>query len=352
MRLPPDEKTLFFKLWFALLRSVNERHPVIPRFPALIYGKITVPLEDLIKLRNAVWNNRRWIDEFLAGHDNGLAGRERDIVSGWRKYAINDEFILYKHLPRYSVLMSCGENPAPYGVHGLSESIEEALSARPPFPIGMALLPFMGRIVYDGLVTMPDVAFGPGMRASLKAGYDEAKARFGIIETLDGQPPKPKPPPEKPKRGNRKSAPPVATASHRARVNAPGAMMARHNEIADAISLFCDAKLNAEFKQIMLRAVEKLCRKRPSPLRKGRARTWACGIAYAIGQNNFIFDKSQPYFMPASAISDWFGLSKSTAGNKAAEISKLLGLSYMDTEFCLQSITDQHPVLRLVNMSP
>jgi len=122
-------------------------------------------------------------------------------------------------------------------------------------------------------------------------------------------------------------------------------------EIAEIIESFCDENLNDEYKEICLRALQKLCRKRPSPLTSGKARTWACGIVYAIGSNNFIFDKSQPLSMTATAIAEWFGLSKSTAGSKAAEINKLLNLSYFNTEFSLQNIIDSNPMVWFVGVN-
>jgi len=66
---------------------------------------------------------------------------------------------------------------------------------------------------------------------------------------------------------------------------------------------------------------------------------------YAIGSNNFIFDKSQTLNMTAAEIADWFGLSKSTAGNKAAEINNTLKISYMSPEYCLKSLVDSNPAI-------
>jgi hypothetical protein len=128
-------------------------------------------------------------------------------------------------------------------------------------------------------------------------------------------------------------------------VNVPKKMAARYNEIAEIITRFSDEKLNDEYKEISLRALEKLCRKRPSPLEKGKARTWVCGIVYAIGSNNYIFDKSQPINMTAAEIADWFGLAKSTAGNKASEFANILNISFMNTEFLLKSLIDRNPAI-------
>jgi hypothetical protein len=49
--------------------------------------------------------------------------------------------------------------------------------------------------------------------------------------------------------------------------------------------------------------------------------------------------------MTAIELSGWFGLAKSTAGNKAAEVGDLLNLGYMNTEFSLKSITDRNPMI-------
>lgn len=131
----------------------------------------------------------------------------------------------------------------------------------------------------------------------------------------------------------------------------PKSMQQKHDEIAPLIIDFCDKKMNEEYKQICLRLLEKLCRKRPSPLLSGRARTWAAGIVYAIGANNFIFDKSQKINMTAAEIAEPFGLSPSTAGNKAAEIRKYVNISYFTPEWLLKELTDNNPMTWMVEVN-
>ena len=151
--------------------------------------------------------------------------------------------------------------------------------------------------------------------------------------------------PEKSSEKNLQHPNPVPPAVDTKGAKVPNTMSARYVEIAEIIESFCNEKLNEEYKEICLRALAKLCRKRPSPLIGGKANTWACGIVYAIGSSNFIFDKSQPINMTATDIADWFGLSKSTAGSKSADISKLLKLSYYNTEFMLASLIESNPMV-------
>ena len=46
------------------------------------------------------------------------------------------------------------------------------------------LLPFKGRIVYDGLMSSYNISFGPGIRRNLNEDFKEAKARHGIVTSL------------------------------------------------------------------------------------------------------------------------------------------------------------------------
>jgi len=43
----------------------------------------------------------------------------------------------------------------------------------------------------------------------------------------------------------------------------------------------------------------------------------ACSIVYALGQVNFLFDKTQTPNTTADDLCSWFSVAKSTAGNKA-----------------------------------
>ena len=127
-------------------------------------------------------------------------------------------------------------------------------------------------------------------------------------------------------------------------------MQNTYDEISAILEPYCDAHLNDEYKALCLRAVEKLCRKRPSPLASGKAKTWAAGIIYAMGQNNYIFDKSQPVHMTAEEIVEPLGLAKTTAANKAAEIRKMLKIDPFNAEWVLASDVEKRPMLWYVEV--
>jgi len=76
----------------------------------------------------------------------------------------------------------------------------------------------------------------------------------------------------------------------------PQAMQEKFNELCMLTDEFSQKYLNEEYTQMIRYATAALCRKRPSPLLKSAPEVWACGITYAIGAVNFLFDKqSQPF---------------------------------------------------------
>ena len=131
----------------------------------------------------------------------------------------------------------------------------------------------------------------------------------------------------------------------------PKAMQAKYDELASIIEPYCDEYLNDEYKTLCLHAVEKLCRKRPSPLLSGRARTWAAGIIYAVAQNNWIFDKSRPIHMTAEELVEPLGVAKTTASSKAAEIRKMLKIDHFNSEWVLASDVEDNPMLWYVEVN-
>ena len=82
----------------------------------------------------------------------------------------------------------------------------------------------------------------------------------------------------------------------------PKPMEATFNTIVALTDSFCRAHLDEEYAQLARQATAALCRKRPSPLATGNPKTWACGIVYALGAANFLFEKSQTPTMRAGDL--------------------------------------------------
>jgi len=131
-------------------------------------------------------------------------------------------------------------------------------------------------------------------------------------------------------------------------LSVPEAMQPRFNKITALTDALCQEKLNEEHAQLCREMTATLARKRPSPLMGGHAKSWACAIAYTVGSVNFLFDKSQTPHLRADELCAWFGISKSTGGNKSSQIKQLLKIGLMDAKWTLPSRMDDNPLAWMV----
>jgi hypothetical protein len=133
--------------------------------------------------------------------------------------------------------------------------------------------------------------------------------------------------------------------------NVPKEMQARFDEITQLTDAFSQTYLNHEYTQLCRELTATLCRKRPSPLVRGKAGTWACGIIHALGMVNFLFDSSQTPHIAASQIWEYFGLSSSTMQAKSKQMRDLLGIDMMDPDWTLPSMIDANPMAWMVEVN-
>lgn len=111
---------------------------------------------------------------------------------------------------------------------------------------------------------------------------------------------------------------------------------------------FSKQHLNDEYAQLARYAAAALCRKRPSPLVSGHPDSWACGIIYALGFVNFLFDKSQKPHMSATDLCEGFGVGKSTGAAKSKIVRDNLGMMQLDPNWCLPSKLDDNPLAWMI----
>lgn len=190
MNLDNDLVILFYKLFHGMIWGINEKHKIIESFTKPSGGEpLGTSLDLFLKVRDAIWDEPELIDIFLSPDGNcDFSEPERNIITDWRNNFIKGNFIILKHLKKYSVLMRTFDNKTLlYGVHGITDSFEETMLLYPmPTYAKVVLLPFKNRIIYDSFFELSRLTFGPGMKASFNRSYKESKAMYGIIETLSG----------------------------------------------------------------------------------------------------------------------------------------------------------------------
>src|SRR3990167_2976193 len=134
-------------------------------------------------------------------------------------------------------------------------------------------------------------------------------------------------------------------------LSVPKAMQPRYAEITALTNDFCSKKLNEEYAQLSCLAIATLCRKKPSPLQNGPVSTWSCGIIYAIGFVNFLFDKTTSPYVSAGDLANAFGISQSTAGNKSKQIRDLLKMHPLDHRWSLPSRIADSPFVWMISFN-
>ena len=128
----------------------------------------------------------------------------------------------------------------------------------------------------------------------------------------------------------------------------PAKLAAAYGAVAALTDEFCERHLIDEYRDLARAMTVALSRKRASPLVSGKSASWACGIMYALGRINFLFDKTQTPHMRADALCQAFGVSQATGAAKAREIEKALGISMMDPQWTRPSQILDNPMAWMI----
>jgi hypothetical protein len=131
----------------------------------------------------------------------------------------------------------------------------------------------------------------------------------------------------------------------------PEKMRGVYDEIIALTDAVCVRHLSQEYADLSRGMAAALSRKRPSPLASGRPKTWAAGIVYALGQVNFLFDKSQTPHIPARDLCALFDVNQNSASGKAKQIRDALKIHLFDHRWLLPSQLDAHPTIWLVSVN-
>jgi hypothetical protein len=124
----------------------------------------------------------------------------------------------------------------------------------------------------------------------------------------------------------------------------PVVVQTQFEEIGEIIRTACKEGIDVEYYYLGLVLLEKLARKRPSPLLAGRAPTWASGVLFALGKINFLFEKSTKPFISQDDLAALCGVKKATAAAKGKQIRNLFQMHYWDNRFSTRRMQERnHP---------
>lgn len=182
MTLPPEDGRLFFELMWKLQYYVNQKRG-LHRNVSSMEAYAGLPTEKKLKARNELWKTSELIEAYVEENPDALPPEQLEIVLKWRKF-IKGSFFILRHLKKGSIFV--GKDDKVYVVHGIQDPLDEVIpSYALPQMVEAILLPFKGRIIYDGLLSGYNIHFGAGIRLNLNHSYMLAKQRNYIITTLE-----------------------------------------------------------------------------------------------------------------------------------------------------------------------
>ncbi len=184
MILAPHETERFYRIWTPLLQFVNQKRKLVAPFSTTsVPGKITIPLPDAVKLRDALWEDDALREAFIAENPAELSGEDLGLVASWQ-YRVAGNFFIFKHLKKHSIFLDDSSPATAYTVVGLVSPIEDIVGPYLPIMVQTVLLPFENQIIYDSLMAPYSVTFGGGIRSSLKDAYRDAQERGNVLTSL------------------------------------------------------------------------------------------------------------------------------------------------------------------------
>jgi len=190
MTLSPIEAEAFFKIWSAVDAYVCRRSRVLEGIerPEQLRRR---DVQDLAKVRKALWSQPGLIDDFVRENPFSLTVPELEDVARFRHF-LRGKFFVERHLKDYAVFITTSGDPRVLAVQGITDPPEEVIGRIQPSGVAVlvetVLVPFRGRIVWDGLAGVLPVSFGPGIRRRFRDEYLGAKERGEIIVSLDEGP--------------------------------------------------------------------------------------------------------------------------------------------------------------------
>ncbi len=181
MILSKDDANLFFKLMLSVHVFVNLKLDLIPDCATAEAVK-NLDSAQRLKLGDALYGNPGLIEQFVKENPDGFNDEELRVIQSWSKFVAGD-FYIERYLAKHAIFI---KNEEVYAVRALHDPFD-VFVAREQLPAytKTVLLPFKGKIVYDGLMQTYRIRFGSGIRGNLRETYLTAKQNGRIIESLD-----------------------------------------------------------------------------------------------------------------------------------------------------------------------
>lgn len=182
MILTPSESKQWITTFKSLLLFVNQKTGVFPEVNT-IESLSSLGASEGQMLHDKLYDDLTLVDQYLQANPDNLDQEALSLITGIKKL-VRGIFYIERCLKNYSVFVS--ENDKVYAVLGITDPLNQIIPNNVlPLMVKTTLLPFKGRIIYDGLLQTTPIFFGSNIKRELKETYMAAKQKGKIIETLE-----------------------------------------------------------------------------------------------------------------------------------------------------------------------
>lgn len=180
MHLNEAQANHLYDLLSVLVLSANEAFGIVPA-EELLLPDGSFNLDACREVLDRLWDDPSLIDDLVERNPLGLPPRVLAELTPWRDRITGPQLLLGYDRHGRALLSVGGSRVA---VTGVMQDIEEVVPEEPPTVVFVTLLPFAGLVVYDTMIRLPPVSYGPGFRLMLEREVQES-AEFPIVETAD-----------------------------------------------------------------------------------------------------------------------------------------------------------------------
>ena len=101
----------------------------------------------------------------------------------------------------------------------------------------------------------------------------------------------------------------------------------KEKELIKLINAFCDKYLDEEYKNLSVKLIKRMANEEKVLFNCGSLENWATSILYALGQINYLFNKThEGQYVSRKTLLRFYHAKSSTITNKSAEIKKKYNL--------------------------
>lgn len=179
MRLTEQEYAQYLRLHTKLMYYVGQKKKLIPIQTSYDDFMASSPQEKY-PIRNAMYEDIHLINEYIKEQAEILSEEDKDIIRDF-KYFKQGKFYVTKLTKKYAYFKG---DEYVYAVYALSDPFQLFFGRNLPTMVQAVLLPFKGKIIYDGMLSTYSIRFGSGIKRSIKSEVDLAEGKYGLITEL------------------------------------------------------------------------------------------------------------------------------------------------------------------------